>query len=352
MEDIRLPVERLEDFIRAALSALGVLDEHARISAQRMIEADLRGMHGHGIFLLPTYSRRIREGGYNLRPVIRTERVTPVSALVDGVNGLGQVVMTFAANLAIQKAKESGLAWIGIRRGNHAGAAGVYAALPLQHDMIGVYMAVANANLMPPWGGLDKLLGTNPIAFAIPAGEEPPFVLDMATTVASFGKVKVAAQRGETMPVGWMIDRQGEPLTDPRRADEGFLLPIGGHKGYGLNVFIGLMAGVLNGAAFGSNVINFNQDFQNSTNTGQVFLAMRPDLFRDLAEFKAEMDKSIREIKHSTPMEGKGPIRIPGEQAVAREKDMRTRGIPVAPPVLKAVRELAEELGLEDRLSD
>ncbi len=350
MEDIRFPVDRLENFIQAALSALGVLDNHARISAQRMIEADLRGMHGHGIFLLPTYSRRIREGGYNLRPDIKAERETPVSALVDGDNGLGQVVMTFAADLAIQKAKESGLAWIGIRRGNHAGAAGVYAALPLKHDMIGMYMAVANANLMPPWGGVDKLLGTNPIAFAIPAGEEPPFVLDMATTMASFGKVKMAAQRGETMPVGWMIDRQGEPLTDPQRADEGFLLPIGGHKGYGLNMFIGLMAGVLNGAAFGSDVINLNQDFQNPTNTGQVFFAMRPDLFQDLDAFKAEMDAKIREIKHSAPMEGKGPIRIPGEMAVKRKQEMMERGVPVAPPVLKAVRELAESLGIEDRL--
>ena len=350
MGDIRFPVERLEDFIQAALSALGVLGDHARISAQRMIEADLRGMHGHGIFLLPTYSRRIREGGYNLRPDIKAERETPVSALVDGDNGLGQVVMTFAADLAIQKAKESGLAWIGIRRGNHAGAAGVYAALTLPHDMIGMYMAVANANLMPPWGGVDKLLGTNPIAYAIPAGQEPPFVLDMATTVASFGKVKMAAQRGETMPAGWMIDRRGEPLTDPQRAEEGFLLPIGGHKGYGLNMFIGLMAGVLNGAAFGSDVINLNQDFQNPTNTGQVFFAMRPDLFQDLDAFKAEMDAKIREIKHSAPMEGKGPIRIPGEMAVKRKREMMERGVPVAPPVLRAVRELADSLGIEDRL--
>ena len=172
----------------------------------------------------------------------------------------------------------------------------------------------------------------------------------MATTVASFGKVKMAAQRGETMPVGWMIDRQGEPLTDPRRAEEGFLLPIGGHKGYGLNMFIGLMAGVLNGAAFGSDVVNLNQDFQNPTNTGQAFFAMRPDLFQDLESFKAEMDAKIREIKRSAPMAGKGPVRIPGEMAVKRKREMMESGVPVAPPVLGAVRELAESLGLEDRL--
>ena len=200
MPELRYPVERLENFIHAVLAAHDVLDEHARICAVRMIEADLHGMHGHGIFRLPPYCRRIREGGYNLRPNIRAERETPVSALVDGDNGFGQVVVTFAAELAIQKARESGLAWIGIHHGNHAGAAGVYAAMPLAHEMIGMYMAVANANHMPPWGGVDMLLSTNPIAYAIPAGEEPPFVLDMATTETSYGKVKVYARRESRCP--------------------------------------------------------------------------------------------------------------------------------------------------------
>ncbi|MAE04920.1 MAG: lactate dehydrogenase [Nitrospinae bacterium] len=350
MEDKRIPVERLEKFIKSTMRAQGVPDDHDEIFTRRMIEADLRGMHGHGLMRLTPYSRRLREGGYNLKPDIRATRETPVSALVEGDNGLGQVVMTFAAELAIKKAKESGLAWVGVRGGNHAGAGGVYAALALPHDLVGIYMAVANANHMPPWGGVDMLLSTNPIAFAIPAGEEPGFVLDMATTVASYGKVKVYAQAAREMPVGWMVNRKGEPLTDSTRADEGFLLPIGGHKGYGLNMVIGMLGGVMNSAAFGGDVVDFNKEFSTPLNTGQAFFAMRPDLFRDLGEFKAGMDRSIREIKHSTPMEGKGPIRIPGEQAVAREQEMRVRGIPVTPPVLKAVRELAETLGIEERL--
>lgn len=352
MEEVRFPLERLQSFIEAAATAQGVPEDHARIFATRMLEADLRGMHGHGLMRLAPYSRRMREGGYNLSPNIRATRETPVSALVEGDNGLGQVIMTFAAELAIQKAKENGLAWVGVRGGNHAGAGGVYAALTLPHDLIGMYMAVANANHMPPWGGVDMLLSTNPVAFAIPADEEPDFVLDMATTVASYGKVKVYAQAGKPMPEGWMMTRSGEPLTDATRADEGFLLPIGGHKGYGLNMVIGMLAGVLNTAAFGSDVVDFNKDFGTPLNTGQAFFAMRPDLFRDLDDFKAEMDSKIREIKHSTPMEGHGPIRIPGEQAVEREKEMREKGIPVAPPVLKAVRELADSLGLADRLEN
>ena len=260
--------------------------------------------------------------------------------------------MTFAAELAIEKAKENGLAWVGIRRGNHAGAAGVYAAMPLAHDMIGIYMAVANANHMPPWGGTDMLLSTNPIACAIPAGEEPPFLLDMATTETSYGKVKVYAQAGRPMPEGWMMTRDGKPLTDAARAEEGFLLPIGGHKGYGLNMMIGALAGVLNGAAFGSDVVDFNKDFQTPTNTGQVFFAMRPDIFRDPDDFKAEMDRRIREIRNSTPMAGGGPVRMPGESLAQRKEGMRRDGVPVAAPLLARLREMAEALGCADTLVD
>ena len=154
------------------------------------------------------------------------------------------------------------------------------------------------------------------------------------------------------MPEGWMMTPDGKPLTDASRAEEGFLLPIGGHKGYGLNMMIGTLAGVLNGAAFGSDVIDFNKDFKTPTNTGQVFFAMRPDIFRDLDDFKAEMDLRIREIRNSAPMEGKGPIRIPGENLARRKEEMRREGVPVAAPVLAQLKEMAEGLGLEDRLAD
>jgi len=345
-------VERLENFIQEVLCAYGVSDEHARICAVRMIEADLRGMHGHGIYRLPGYCRRIEAGGYNLRPDIRVRRETPVSALVDGDNGLGQVVVTVAVELAIRKAKENGMAWIGIRGGNHAGAGGVFAALGLPHDLISMYMAVGNANHMPPWGGVDLLLSTNPVAYAIPTGEEPPIVLDMATTVASYGKVKVTAQKGDPLPVGWMVDRNGQPLTDSKRIQDGFLLPIGGHKGFGLNFIIGALAGVLNTARFGSAVIDFNKDFQTPTNSGQVFFAMRPDLFRDLKEFKVEMDERIRELRNSTPMKGAEPIRLPGEMALRRERRMRAEGVPVASQVLGQLDKIARKLNLTDRLEN
>src|SRR6202022_4497127 len=160
----------------------------------------------------------------------------------------------------------TGIAWVSSQFSNHAGPASLYATMPLAHDMIGLYFAVGNANHLPPWGGLDMLLSTNPIAVAIPARDEPPIVLDMATTVAAYGKVKAKAQKGETMPEGWMIDREGKPLTDPKRAGEGFLMPIGGYKGYGLALIVGLLAGTLNGAAMGKEVIDFNVDQNTPTN--------------------------------------------------------------------------------------
>ena len=201
--------------------------------------------------------RRLKAGGNNPRPNIRIVQEKPATALVDGDNGMGHLVMRFATMTAIEKAKKNGVAWVGARMSNHAGPAGLYAMMPLAHDMIGLYFAVGSNNHLPPWGAVENLLGTNPIAIAIPAGEEPPIVLDMAPTVAAFGKVRLKAQRGEEMPVGWMITRDGKPLTDPKRMDEGLLVPIGEYKGYGLSLIVGLLAGVLNRAAFGQEVIDF-----------------------------------------------------------------------------------------------
>jgi L-2-hydroxycarboxylate dehydrogenase (NAD+) len=344
------PVRRLVAFVTDALAALGLPEQDAAVCAARMIEADLRGVDTHGIFRLPHYSQRIRVRGINLRPQVRTVRENAVTALVDGDNGMGHLVMTYATQLAIRKAAESGLAWVGTRHGNHAGAGAVYSTMPLAQDMVGMYMTVANANHMAPWGGTELILGTNPISFAIPAGAEPPVVLDIATTVTSYGKVKLAAQKGESIPIGWMIDRQGQPLTDPQRSSEGFLLPIGGYKGYGLNVVIGMLAGVLNGAAFGRSVVDFNKDLASRNNSGHMILAMRVDNFQPVETFKQEMDRVIREIRESKRMEGADRIWLPGEMEHYRVRERLENGIPLAPAVVGQLRELAVELHLSDRL--
>ncbi|MFA5028143.1 MAG: Ldh family oxidoreductase [Candidatus Methylomirabilota bacterium] len=347
---VRYPAERLEAFIAEAFTTLGLPGPDAETCAARMTEADLRGVDTHGIFRLPQYCRRIREGGINRRPVVRPVRENAVTALLDGDNGMGHVVLTAAVRLAIQKAAETGLAWIGTRNGNHAGAGAVYATMPLAHDMICMYMTVANGNHMPPWGGVERILGTNPISVAIPAGTEPPIALDIATTVTSAGKVKLMAQKGEPLPPGWMVDRRGQPLTDPARAAEGFLLPIGGYKGYGLNVVIGMLAGVLNGAAFGRGVVDFNTDFVTKNNSGHLILAMRVDNFQPAAAFKEEMDRVIREIRDSERMEGVDRIWLPGEMEHRTGLERRTRGIPLAAAVVRSLAALAGELGMRDRL--
>ncbi len=341
---LRVPAQKLEAFIARAMGAVGVPPGDARIIGELMTRADVQGSEGHGIFRLPQYIRRIKGGAVNVKPDIRVVREAAGMALVDGDNGMGHLVMRFATERAIEKAKDAGVAWVGVRWSNHAGPASLYATVPLAHDMIGLYLAVGNANHLPPWGGLDMLLSTNPIAVAVPAGEEPPIILDMATTVAAYGKVKTKAQRGEMMPEGWMMDRQGRPLTDPKRANEGFLLPIGGYKGYGLALIFGLLAGTLNGAAMGRDVVDFNADDATPTNTGHVIVAINIEAFQPVAEFKKSMDALIRDLRNSQRLPGVERIRLPGEGSHAARADRTRNGIPLPAPLLSALNQLAAEL--------
>ena len=219
--------------------------------------------------------------------------------------------------------------------------------MPLAHDMIGLYLAVGNANHLPAWGGLDMLLSTNPIAVAVPALEEKPVVLDMATTVAAYGKVKTKAQRGEPMPQGWMMDRRGQPLTDSTRADEGFLLPIGGYKGYGLALVFGLLAGTLNGAAMGRDVVDFNKDDSTPTNTGHAILAIDVKAFGDVTDFKRRVDALVRDLRASERMPGVDAIRIPGEGSHRTREERARSGIPLPPALRASLDALAAELQIE-----
>jgi LDH2 family malate/lactate/ureidoglycolate dehydrogenase len=344
---VPIPREKLEAFIAAAFVKVGMRPRDATAVGALMAEADLQGSDGHGSIRLPQYVKRIRAGGVNLQPNIRVERERAGMALIHGDNGMGHLVMKRAAELAIAKAKDAGVAWVGAHWSNHAGPASLYARMPLAEDMIGLYFAVGNANHLPPWGGLEMLLSTNPIAAAIPAGEEPPIVLDMATTVAAYGKVKAKAARGEAMPEGWMIDRAGKPLTDPKRADEGFLLPIGGYKGYGLALVVGLIAGTLNNAAMGKDLIDFNRDAAGATNTGQAIVAIDPSAFGDLAQFKRDVDRLVRDLRASERMPGVERIWMPGEQSHEKRVRQSKEGITLAPQLVKTLNALAEELGIE-----
>ena len=340
----RVSFAALRHFISASLRRLGLSDPDALTVASLMAEADLQGSDGHGVIRLPQYARRIRAGGIKLRPDIRVLEERPGMALIDGDNAMGHLVMARAAELAVDKARTAGVAWVGARMSNHAGPASLYARKVLAQDMIGMYFAVGNANHLPPWGGIDMLLSTNPIAVAVPANRQTPIVLDMATTVAAYGKVKARAQRGEPMPEGWMIDREGRPLTDPRRAEEGFLLPIGGYKGYGLALVFGLLAGTLNGAAMGKDVIDFNHDDASATNTGQAIVAIDVAAFGDLQGFKDRVDVLVDDLRQSRRMPNVERIWLPGEQSHAKRVEYDRDGIPISAPLLRSLDQLADDL--------
>ena len=339
--------EQLEVFITRAFVTVGISAIEAQSIAQLMTQADINGSEGHGIFRLPQYIRRIKGGAVNVTPHIKIEREAAAMGLVDGDNGMGHLVMRFATQLAIQKAKSAGVAWVGVKSSNHAGPASLYASMPVAENMIGLYLAVGNANHLPAWGGLDMLLSTNPIAIALPGLEEGPVILDMATTVAAYGKVKTKAQRGQMMPEGWMMDRKGEPLLDPQRAHEGFLLPIGGYKGYGLALMFGLLAGTLNGAAMGRDVVDFNADDVTATNTGHCIVAIDISAFQSVESFAQKVDVVVRDLRASEKLPGVESIRIPGDGSHAAREDRSKNGVPMPPALLSALSQLAESLGID-----
>jgi LDH2 family malate/lactate/ureidoglycolate dehydrogenase len=266
---------------------------------------------------------------------------------MDGDNALGHIVMKRATELAIEKARQCGVGWIGTRRSNHAGPAQLYPRMAAALDMIGIYFCVGNANLLPPWGGTEALLSTNPIAIAVPASRHPVISLDMATTNTAFGKIRLRAQRNEPMPEGWMIDKQGKPLTDPKRASEGFLLPIGGPKGYGLALMIGLLAGTLNGAAFGRNVVDYTVDSKTPSNTGQTVVAVDIAAFADVRTFKEQVDEVWEVMKSSPTLPGVDEVRLPGEHSEQIFRERMARGVPLSDGQRKILDELAVQLGIQ-----
>ncbi len=311
-----------------------------------MAEADLQGSDGHGVIRLPQYVKRIRAGGINTQPKIRVVSERAAMAVVDGDNGMGHLVMSYAVDLAIDKARTAGVAWVGARASNHAGPASLYVRKAVEQNMIALYFAVGNANHLPPWGGSEMLLSTNPIAVGLPAGDEPAVVLDMATTVAAYGKVKAKAKRGEQMPEGWMIDRNGKPLLDPKRAEEGFLVPIGGHKGYGLALIVGVLAGTLNGAAMGRDVVDFNHDHVTPTNTGQSVLVIDLSAFGEPSMFKGALDHLVKDIRNSEKLPGVEQIWLPGEQSHQKKQRYAVQGIPLPAGQVDELNALALDLGI------
>jgi L-2-hydroxycarboxylate dehydrogenase (NAD+) len=344
----RVPAATIRAFMIDAFRACGLPEADAGIVANAMLDADLSGSDAHGLFRLAGYVRLLKRGQFNPRANIKVLERGPATALVDGDNGMGHLVMTYAANLSVEIAREAGVAWVGIRRSNHSGAGSTYATIPLAHGMVGIYSAVSSSNFMAPWGGAEPLLGTNPIAVAIPAGKEPPIVLDIATSVASNGAIRTYANEGRPLPVGWVISREdGEPITDGKRLAEGMFVPVGTYKGSGLAIVLGLLGGPLNRAAFGRDVKDTTAEQVKETNTGHLMIALDVKRFLPLDTFKAEIDRHVHDLATSKRLPGVDEIRIPGQGRVKRRADRELNGVPLAESLIKQVDEMAGTLGIK-----
>lgn len=347
---------KLKEFVAAVLERVGVEPAHAAVVGDVLLAADLRGIESHGVARLESYYvSRIRHGKLKARPEYRVVRETPTSVVYDADNGLGHPVGKLAMQRVIEKAREHGAAFGAVRNSNHYGIAGYYAMMALEHDMVG--MASTNSvRYGAPTFGKDVLLGTNPLAYAIPTEREPAFVLDFATTTVPKGKLEVYKRKGLPLKDGWAIDSSGAMTTDPDEALRGALLPLGGygtdhggHKGYGLGLLVDILCGVLSGGKFGTGLPLVNDTMEGAIS--HWFGAFRVDAFRDAAEFKADMDRQLQSFKQSAKAPGAQRIYVAGEIEHEKTLEHRRSGVPVHVKVWDGLSKLAGELGIPFELA-
>ena len=334
------PYEDLLSFTINIFTKIGCPDKDAHTAAVALLSADLRGIDSHGIARLIGYVRLWEAGRANPTPNIRIIHETPSTAVIDGDSGLGLVVAPFAMQVAIEKARNVGTGWVSVQHSNHFGIAGYHALQAVNEDMIGIAMTNASA-LVAPTFSIERMLGTNPICVAVPAGEEPPFVADLATTTAANGKLEILQRKNEEAPLGWIQDKDGNPTTDAHALKTGgALLPLGGdrehgsHKGYALGAVVDIFSAVLSGANYGPWVPPFPAYVPMPTDMpgkgiGHFFGAMRVDAFRNADEFKQHMDNWIRRFRSAKTVEGEEKVLIPGDPEREMEAVRMQEGIPL-----------------------
>jgi LDH2 family malate/lactate/ureidoglycolate dehydrogenase len=337
------PVEDLKRAVTAVIAAVGLEPPLADVFADSLVMADLRGVKSHGVVRLPAYVRRVETGVMDPRaatPFVRDEGAT---ALLDGGNGFGQVAGWRAMRRAMEKARALGVGVVGVQRSNHFGIASYYAMLALEEGQIGVVLTNASP-AMNPFGTKTPLLGTNPVAVAVPAGAEAPIVLDMSTSMVARGKIRFAALTGQAIPPGWATDREGAPTTDAAKAIQGSLEPIGGAKGSGLSLVIDILCGVLTGSCLTGEVKTI-VDVTGPARTGHFFMALDIGRFIEPRRFQEDMDAVIQRIKGLPPKDGQ-KIYLPGEIEAALAARRRREGIPLEAPVVENLNALARQYGV------
>jgi LDH2 family malate/lactate/ureidoglycolate dehydrogenase len=343
--------EKLRQFTQEVFVACGMPLVDAKLAADVLIEADLRGIDSHGVARLSGYVRLYEAGRANMHAAHKVIHETPSTATIDADGGLGLVVAPKAMDLAIAKAEQVGTGWVAIQNSNHFGIAAYHAMKALPKDMIGISMTNASP-LVAPTFAKERMLGTNPICIAIPAGKERPFVLDMASSAAANGKLEIAQRLEKEIPLGWVQTKEGHASTNANELKNGgSLLPLGGHKGYGLAAAIDILSGVLSGANFGPWVppfVSFLNPLPNlpGNGIGHFVGAMRIDAFRPASDFKTNMDLWIQRFKASERISAEQPVLIPGELEFNMHRQRSQEGIPLHPSVAEDLQSLAQKLSL------
>ena len=357
MFDPRFSPTELAQFAKEVFEKIGCSPTHAQQSADVLLSADLRGIDSHGLARLSGYVRLKEVGRVNAKPDIKIIHQTPSTATIDADAALGLVAAPQAMRLAIEKAMSVGTGWVAVQNSNHFGIAGYHALLAVQEDMIGICTTNASA-LVAPTFSVERLLGTNPICVAVPAGAEPPFVADLATTTAANGKLEILQRKGEATPNGWVQTKGGEPSTDAHELKKGgALLPLGSdkergsHKGYALGAVVDILSGVLSGANYGPWVPPFPAyvpvpEGQPGKGIGHFFGAMRIDAFRPADAFKKDIDNWIRRFRSAATVEGHDGVLIPGDPERAAEAERTKNGIPLVQPVIDDLHTLAQQMGI------
>ena len=350
--------ENLRSFTERVFLTMGCSEADATLAADVLLRSDLRGIDSHGVARLTGYVRLWEKKRINAQPVIKVVHETATTATVDGDGGLGLVVAPFAMKLAMEKAATYGSGWVAVKNSNHFGIAGYHALLAVEQDMIGISMTNASPLVAPTYSS-ERLLGTNPMCYAFPAGKYPAVVVDMATAAAANGKLEIAQRTNESIPEGWAQDKNGQPTTDPHALKNGgSLLPLGSdkdhgsHKGYGLGATVDILSAVLSGANYGPWVPPFVAFLEPPTDPvgegiGHFFGAMRVDGFRPAEDFKSHLDNWIERFKSSGTIDPEKKVVIPGEPEFAAEIARKKNGIPLVDAVVNDLNELAVKLGIE-----
>ena len=340
----RVPERVLRPLIEEIFVQCNMSPVDAALLTDTLIKADLRGCHSHGVFRVPEYVQKLTTGGVDPKGKPRVARDSQAALLVDGGNSLGQIGATFAMRQAIERARKVSVAAVAVNGSNHCGAMAYFAMLALPEDMIGIATTHALPT-MAPWGGIDCILGINPMAIAIPAGKEFPIVLDAAFSAVARGKVKVYHQKGIPLPEGWAFDSEGNPTTDTKKALEGILQPIGQYKGYGFALVMGILSSVLSGALFGTELGKAGCSPKPGKD-GHFFMALKIAAFEDVTHFKERTDGIILQMRSSRRVSKVKRIYSPGEIEEETEQSYRKEGIPLNRETLKGISGVAAQLGM------